>query len=88
MIDEGLLRTDDYNGKTFVNYGFERIGDYFIAEYIINNSQSNDWLNYQWGDLTEALSVLVPLLKNKELVEVVGEEQKNEAFRGFIESAV
>ena len=57
LIDEGLLRTETYNGNTYVNYSFERIGDYFIAEYLINNRQSKDWLNYQWGDLTEALSV-------------------------------
>ena len=87
LIDEGLLRTETYNGNTYVNYSFERIGDYFIAEYLINNRQSKDWLNYQWGDLTEALSVLVPRLKNKELFEVVEAEQKEEAFRGFIDSA-
>ena len=87
LIDEGLLRTEEYNGNIYVNYSFERIGDYFIAEYLINNCQPNNWLNYQWGDLTEALSVLVPLFMSKELVEVVGEEQKDEAFRGFIDSA-
>ena len=87
LIDEGLLRTETYNGDIYVNYSFERIGDYFIAEYLINNCQSKDWLNYQWGDLTEALSVLVPRLKNKELFEVVEAEQKEEAFRGFIDSA-
>ena len=87
LIDEGLLRTEVYNGETYVNYSFERIGDYFIAEYLVNKCQSNDWLNNQWGDLLEALSVLVPLLKNKELFEVVGDEQKNEAFRGFVDSA-
>lgn len=87
LIDEGLLRTEEYNGNTYVNYSFERIGDYFIAEYLINNCQSKDWLNYLWGDLTEALSVLVPLLKNKELFEVVKVEQKDETFRGFIDSA-
>lgn len=87
LIDEGLLRTETYNGNTYVNYSFERIGDYFIAEYLISNCHSKDWLNYQWGDLTEALSVLVPRLKNKELFEVVEAEQKEESFRGFIDSA-
>ena len=32
MIDEGLLRTDSFEGETYVNYGFDRIGDYFIAD--------------------------------------------------------
>ncbi len=87
LIDEGLLRTEEYNGVTYVNYSFERIGDYFIAEYLVKKCQSNDWLNNQWGDLLEALSVLVPLHKNKELFEIVGKEQKYEALRGFVDSA-
>lgn len=87
MIDEGLLRTESYNGNTYVNYGFERIGDYFIAEYLINNQQFNYWLDYQYGDLMESLSVLCPLSTGKELFEVVGANQENETLLGFIYSA-
>lgn len=87
LIDEGLLRTEDYKGVTYVNYGFERIGDYFIAEYLINNCESKDWIKYHWGDIIEALSILVPKQKGQELVELVDEKQKGEAVRGFIDSA-
>lgn len=87
LIDEGLLRTEYYDGVTYANYGFERIGDYFIAEYLIHNCEPKDWINYHWGDIIEALSVLAPILRGKELVEIVEKEQKGEAIRGFVESA-
>lgn len=88
LIDEGLLRTDVYNGATYVNFGFERIGDYFIAEYLISNATAKEWFKYNWGDLSEALAILVPINKNRELIELVEEKDKEKAFQAFIESAM
>ena len=88
LIDEGLLRTDVYNGATYVNFGFERIGDYFIAEYLISNAPAKEWFKYNWGDISEALAILVPINKNRELIELVEEKDKEKAFQAFIESAM
>ena len=89
LIDEGLLRTDVYDGGvTYVNFGFERIGDYFIAEYLISNTQAKEWFKYNLGNLSEALAILVPSIKNKELIELVGENDKEEAYQSFIDSAM
>ena len=88
LIDEGLLRTDVYNGATYVNFGFERIGDYFIAEYLISNATAKEWFKYDWGDISEALAILVPINKNRELIELVEEKDKEKAFQSFIDSAM
>jgi hypothetical protein len=89
LIDEGLLRTDVYDGGvTYVNFGFERIGDYFIAEYLISNTQAKEWFKYNLGNLSEALAILVPSIKNKELIELVEENDKEEAYQSFIDSAM
>jgi len=88
LIDEGLLRTDVYNGATYVNFGFERIGDYFIAEYLISNATAKEWFKYDWGDISEALAILVPINKNRELIEFVEEKDKEKALQAFIDSAM
>lgn len=89
LIDEGLLRTDVYDGGvTYVNFGFERIGDYFIAEYLISNTPAKEWFKYNLGNLSEALAILVPSIKNKELIELVEENDKEEAYQSFIDSAM
>lgn len=89
LIDEGLLRTDVYDGGvTYVNFGFERIGDYFIAEYLISNTPAKEWFKYDSGSLSEALAILVPIIKDKELIELVEYNDKEEAFQSFIDSAV
>jgi len=89
LIDEGLLRTDVYDGGvTYVNFGFERIGDYFIAEYLISNTPAKEWFKYDSGSLSEALAILVPIIKDKELIELVEDNDKEEAFQSFIDSAV
>lgn len=87
LIDEGLLRTEQYKGKAYVSYGYERIGDYFIAENLVNTTISDKWLAPQWGDLDEALSVIVPSLKQVELIELVKKDDREQAFHSFINSA-
>ena len=88
LIDEGLLRTDIYNGVTYVNFGFERIGDYFIAEHLILNVPAKKWFKYNWGNLSEALAILVPSIKDKELIELVEKNDKEKALQSFIDSAM
>ncbi len=88
LIDEGLLRKDSYNGITYVNFGFERIGDYFIAEYLISKVPTSEWLNYHWGNLSEPLAILIPMTKDTELIELVEKKDQEEAFQAFIESSV
>ena len=88
LIDEGLLRTETYNGKTYVNFGFERIGDYFIAEYLIINVPAKEWFNYHWGNLSEALAIIAPMVKGKELIEIADDNDKDEAFQAFIDSSM
>lgn len=87
LIDEGLLRTETYERKTFIEYGFERIGDYFIADYLIERKAPKEWYEFHWGDISEAISIIVPLKKNVEAFEIVPKENKNEAINSFIHSA-
>lgn len=87
LIDEGLLRTEEYRNQTFVAYSFERLGDYFIADYLIENKPAEVWFSYKWGDLTEAISVIVPQRKGCEGVELVKDEDRAQAINGFIESS-
>ena len=88
LIDEGLLRTDIHNGVTYVNFGFERIGDYFIAEHLISNAPAKEWFKYNLGNLSEALAILVPSIKDKELIELVEKNDKEKALQAFIDSAM
>lgn len=87
LIDEGLLRTEEYRDHTFVAYSFERLGDYFIADYLIENKPAEEWLSYKWGDLDEAISVIVPQRKGCEAIELVNEENRSQAIHGFIKSS-
>ena len=87
LIDEGLLRTEEYQNKHFVVYSFERLGDYFIADYLIEKKPADEWLSYKWGDLTEAISIIVPLRRGCEGVELVKEDDRGQAINGFVESS-
>lgn len=86
LIDEGLLRTEHYNGKTYVSYGFERIGDYFIADCLLDKGSSGLLFDYRLGDLSEALAIIAPYKHNKEIFELVEKEHKNDAFKAFLQS--
>ena len=76
MIDEGLLRTDSFEGETYVNYGFDRIGDYFIADCLCTLDRMDELDNYTYSyDMGEALAVIVPQRMDKELFEVIKEKK-------------
>lgn len=87
LIDEGLLMTDPYQGKVYVNYGFERIGDYFIADYVVDHVDASEWFKYKWGDIGEALTVICPVKKVAEAFELVPKEEKNLAFSAFLQNS-
>lgn len=88
LIDEALLRKELYLGTTYVNFGFERIGDYFVAEYLISNIPASEWFSDHWGNLSEPLAILIPMAKDTELIELVEKTHQEEAFQAFIESSV
>lgn len=87
LIDEGLLRTEHYEGKTYVSYGFERIGDYFIADCLLDSDLKGKSFDYRMGDLSEALAVISPYKQNKELFEIVEIEDTDFALDAFLQSA-
>lgn len=88
LIDEGLLATYQRDGKTYASFGFERIGDYFIADYLINNTSSEQWFDYKYGDLSEALTIISPKVKNVELIELVQDDDKDNVIDAFINNSV
>ena len=86
MIDEGLLRTDSFEGETYVNYGFDRIGDYFIADCLCTLDRMDELDNYTYSyDMGEALAVIVPQRMDKELFEVI--KDKRRGLRSFLNSS-
>lgn len=86
MIDEGLLRTDSFECETYVNYGFDRIGDYFIADCLCTLDRMDEIDNYTFSyDMGEALAVIVPQRMNKELFEVI--KDKRRGIRSFLNSS-
>jgi hypothetical protein len=88
LIDEGLLRTEKKIEGTYVNFAYERIGDYFIAEYLIENIAPQEWLQFPSDYLSEALSILVPIKKGKEWFELVTGHDHQEALEAFSEYAM
>ena len=86
LIDEGLLRTEHYKGKTYVSYGFERIGDYFIADCLLNNGSNDQFFDYKMGDLSEALAIIAPYKHNKEIFEIVDDNRRDDALDAFLRS--
>lgn len=87
LLEEGLLRTETYEGGTFVEFGFERIGDYFIADYLIENKPPKEWFKYRLGDISEAISIIVPQKHNQEAFEFVERDDIKKAIRSFILNA-
>lgn len=87
LINEGLLRTEIVGGITYVEFEFERFGDYFIVFYLVNSNKLNAWLSktLRLENYGEALTILVPKLTGKEIYQVVPLQNQEEAFSNFIE---
>lgn len=88
LVDEGLLRIERYDGNTYVDFGFERVGDYFVAEHLMSQAPALEWFNPRWGNLSEALAILSPYKKNTELFELVESRNRGEAIQAFITTSV
>jgi hypothetical protein len=85
LIDEGLLRTETYKGKTYIDFGFDRIGCYIIADCLIDNKSVDEWFLPAYGNLEEAMTVLVPIKRKQELFELT---PKDNAIKWFINYAM
>lgn len=89
MVDEGLLRIDSYEGKDYVDFGYELIGDYFIANNLLKQNAIIDedkWWSYGSG-VPEAMAVVAPYKKNVEAFEIVEKDVKEDAMNAMIESS-
>lgn len=86
MIDEGLFTIYYTDSETYIDWGFERMGDYFIAYWLIKNAQPSAWLNQDYGNLYEALSVMVPLYKGKELFEYYEGKSRSLSLDAFCDT--
>ena len=88
MIDEGLLRTESFKHTTYINFGFEKFGDYYIADCLIDTKPTNEWWSQnQWGDLSEAMPILLPTKQNKELFELVDDKYRMNALSDVIDNS-
>ena len=89
MIDEGLLRIKTYEGDDHVDFGYEMIGDYFIANSILEHNSiihENLWRSFGSGVPT-ALAIIAPYKKNVEAFEIVEKDLKEYAINAMIESS-
>lgn len=86
LIEEGMLATNTYNGKSVITFEFERFGDYFCIYYLIRSGKLQSWLNNMpfVGNYWEAISILVPKLLNKEAYEIVPKQFRNRSFEQIL----
>lgn len=89
MIDEGLLRIKTYEGVDHVDFGYEMIGDYFIANSLLEHNSTiheNLWWSLGSGVPT-ALAIIAPYKKNVEAFEIVEKDLQEDAINAMIESS-
>lgn len=89
MIDEGLLRIKTYEGDDHVDFGYEMIGDYFIANSILEHNSiihENLWRSFGSG-VSVALAIIAPYKKNVEVFEIVEKDLQEVAIKAMIESS-
>ena len=89
LIDEGLLRIESYEGHDYVNFAYELIGDYFLADCILEQSGIIDetkWWSFGYG-ISEAMAVIVPEKKKTEVFELVESELTGDAINAMIDSS-
>lgn len=85
LIDDGILRIERYKDDNYVNFGFERVGDYFMADCLIEKGLIDKDDYYRYGsDVEEALSVIAPLKTGKEIFELVNDEHRDTAINSFL----
>lgn len=89
LIDEGLLRVESYEGHDYVNFAYELIGDYFLADCILEQSDLIDetkWWSFGHG-ISEAMAVIAPEKKKNEVFELVKSELAEDAINAMIDSS-
>lgn len=86
MIDEGLLRVDTYNDKDYVNFGYELIGDFFLANSLLNQG-INSKLRLLGEGVVDALAVVIPIERGVEAFELVEQDVKKDALNSMISSS-
>ena len=89
MIDEGLLRIVTYNGNDYVDFGYELIGDYFLANCLL---EQGDIINedrwWSFGEnVSEAMAIIAPYKKNVEVFEIVEDSVKEDAINAMLASS-
>lgn len=88
MVDEGLLRVDTYSGKDYVNYGYELIGDFFLANCLLEQGQLDRSKWWSMGDgVADAMAVIAPQEKNVEAFEIVDDDIKEDALNSMLNSS-
>ncbi len=89
MVDEGLLRIDTYEDKDHIDFGYELIGDYFIANNLLEQNDTIDedqWRSFGNG-VSEAMAIIAPYKKKVEVFEIVEKVIKEDALDAMIESS-
>ena len=88
MVDEGLLRVDTYSDNDYVNFGYELIGDFFLANCLLNQGKIDDGKWWSLGDgVADAMAVVAPLEKGIEAFELVGQDVKKDALNSMLSSS-
>lgn len=88
MIDEGLLRLDSYGGVTYVNYAYELIGDFFLADCLLEQGNIDSAKMWSLGEgIPEAMAVIAPYKNNVEAFEIVANDAKDDALQAMFESS-
>lgn len=86
LINEGLLITEDYSGKSVVTYEFDKTSNYFISYYLLKSRKLQEWLkqrhfiDYYW----EALVILAPIVTGSEIYELVPDNLRHKAISEFL----
>lgn len=88
MVDEGLLNIDSYGGKDYVNFGYELIGDFFLASCILEQEQIDNTKWWSLGEgVTDAMAVIIPFEKGVEAFEIVEKDAQENALHAMISSS-
>jgi hypothetical protein len=85
LVEENLVRViDASHGKAFVSFGYETVGDIYIAQELLLNHEPKEWFdNYALYD-DSYICYLAPIKEGKEIFEIAKPEYKSEYIDRFI----
>ena len=88
MIDEGLLRMDNYGGDDYINFGYELLGDFFLANCLLKHGNIDSTKMWSFGEgVPEAMAVIAPYSQDVEFFEIVTDNAKDDALQALIDSS-